>query len=176
VAEIPCIDFAALTAAYNREPYFALMPVTAMQGDLAAGDTSVALGPAARGADPGVRPRARRCQRVCARLPRGRAGGGGPRLRRRGRRRGSPRRRADVSQPAAVCGGLPPRPTVSLDVISLVASSCGDYRGHSEHRAAHAFAVHVATQRGLAERPPHRHPPRAQPVAPLRECHCRRPC
>jgi hypothetical protein len=28
-------------------------------------------------------------------------------------------------------------PTVSLDVISLVASSCGYYRGHIEHRAAH---------------------------------------
>src|SRR5262249_23227187 len=27
-------------------------------------------------------------------------------------------------------------PTVSLDVISLVASSCGYYRGHIEHRAA----------------------------------------
>ncbi len=29
------------------------------------------------------------------------------------------------------------KPTVSLDVISLVASSCGYYRGHIEHRAAH---------------------------------------
>jgi hypothetical protein len=28
------------------------------------------------------------------------------------------------------------RPTVSLDVISLVASSCGPYRGHIEQRAA----------------------------------------
>ena len=36
--------------------------------------------------------------------------------------------------------------TVSLDVISLVASSCGYYRGHVEQRAAHEFAVHVATQ------------------------------
>jgi len=60
------------------------------------------------------------------------------------------------------------RPTVSLDVISLVASSCGYYRGQIEHRVAHEFAVHVATQRGLAERTQHRHPPRAQPVAPLR--------
>ena len=67
------------------------------------------------------------------------------------------------------------KPIVSLDVISLVASSCGYYRGQIEHRVAHEFAVHVVTQRGLAERPPHRHPPRAQPVAPLRECHCRRP-
>src|SRR2546426_1187694 len=53
------------------------------------------------------------------------------------------------------------RPTVSLDAISLVASSCGYYRGQIEHRVAHEFAVHVATQRGLAERPQHRHPPRA---------------
>ena len=67
------------------------------------------------------------------------------------------------------------KPTVSLDVISLVASSCGYYRGHIEHRAAHECAVHVATQRGRAQRLPHRHPPRAQPVAPLREPHCRRP-
>ena len=44
-------------------------------------------------------------------------------------------------------------PTVSLDVICLVASSCGYYRGHIVHRVAHSFAVHVATQRGLAERP-----------------------
>jgi hypothetical protein len=75
-------------------------------------------------------------------------------------------------------GPLPSRlhiPTVSLDVISLVASSCGHYRGHIEPRAAHEFAVHVATQRGRAKHLQHRHPPRAQPVAPLRERHCRRP-
>jgi hypothetical protein len=36
-------------------------------------------------------------------------------------------------------------PTVSLDVISLVASSCGYYRGQIEQCAAHEFAVHVAT-------------------------------
>ena len=67
------------------------------------------------------------------------------------------------------------RPTVSLDVISLVASSCGYYRGQIEPRAAHSFAVHVATQRGFAKRIQHRHPPRAQPVAPMRERHCRCP-
>ena len=66
-------------------------------------------------------------------------------------------------------------PTVSLGVISLVASSCGYYRGQIEPRAAHEFAVHVATQRGRAKRIQHRHPPRAQPVAPLRERPCRRP-
>jgi hypothetical protein len=54
------------------------------------------------------------------------------------------------------------RPTVSLDAISLVASSCGHYRGHIEQRAAHEFAVHVATQNGLAKRIQYRHPPRAQ--------------
>jgi hypothetical protein len=43
-------------------------------------------------------------------------------------------------------------PTVSLDVISLVASSCGRYRGQIEHRAAYACAVLVATQRARAKR------------------------
>jgi hypothetical protein len=66
-------------------------------------------------------------------------------------------------------------PTVSLAVISLVASSCGYYKGHIEHHAAQSFTVHVAPQRGLAKRLQHRHPPHAQPVAPLRERHCRRP-
>jgi len=47
------------------------------------------------------------------------------------------------------------KPIVSLDVISLVASSCGYERGHIEQRAAHAFAVHVATQRGLAKHRQH---------------------
>ena len=42
---MPCIDFVAITAAYNWEPYLALMPVTATEGDLAAGDTSVGFGP-----------------------------------------------------------------------------------------------------------------------------------
>jgi hypothetical protein len=42
---MPCIDFVAITASYNWEPYLALMPVTAMQGDLAVDDTSVGLGP-----------------------------------------------------------------------------------------------------------------------------------
>ena len=67
------------------------------------------------------------------------------------------------------------RPTVSLDVISLVARSCGYDRGQIEHRAAQSFAVHVATQRGLAKRLPHRYPPCAQPVAPMRQHHCGRP-
>ena len=42
---MPHIDFMALTAADNREPYLALVLVTATQGDLAADDTSVGLGP-----------------------------------------------------------------------------------------------------------------------------------
>jgi len=62
-------------------------------------------------------------------------------------------------------------PTVCLNVISLVASSCGYTRGAIEHRVAQSCTAHVATPRGRAERPPHRHPPRAQPVAPLRERH-----
>src|SRR5215813_12781058 len=67
------------------------------------------------------------------------------------------------------------RPTVSLDVISLVASSCGYYRGQIEHCAAPSFAVHVATQRARAKRRQHCHPPRTQPVAHRRERHCRGP-
>ena len=66
------------------------------------------------------------------------------------------------------------KPTVSLDVISLVASSCGYYRGDIEHHAAQECTVHVATQRGRAKRPQRRHPPRDQSVAPRRERHCSR--
>jgi hypothetical protein len=40
-----CVDFVALTAAYNWEPYLARLPVTATQDDLAADDMSVGLGP-----------------------------------------------------------------------------------------------------------------------------------
>src|SRR5262249_39330464 len=84
-------------------------------------------------------------------------------------------RRGEVDAQACLKSGLHGNFTVSPDVISLVASSCGYYRGHIEHRAAHEFAVHVATQRGLVERIEHRRPPRSQPVAPMRERHCRRP-
>jgi hypothetical protein len=62
-------------------------------------------------------------------------------------------------------------PTVCLDIISLVASSCGYTRGEIERRVAQSCTAHVVPQRGLAERPPHRHPPRAQPVEPLQECY-----
>jgi len=71
--------------------------------------------------------------------------------------------------------GLTSRPTVSLDVISLVASCCGYDRNYIEPRAAQELAVYVATQRGRAQRVQHRHPPCAQPVAPMRERHCRCP-
>jgi|SoiMetStandDraft_2_1073263.scaffolds.fasta_scaffold74035_1 hypothetical protein len=43
--DMPHVDFVAITAAYNWEPYLALMPVTATEGDLAAGDMSVGAGP-----------------------------------------------------------------------------------------------------------------------------------
>src|SRR5262245_9892941 len=66
-------------------------------------------------------------------------------------------------------------PTVCLDVISLVASSCGYNRGAIEQRVAHEFTAHVTKQRGLVEHPQHRRPPRTQPAAPIRERHCRRP-
>jgi len=65
-------------------------------------------------------------------------------------------------------------PTVSLDVISLVAGSCGYTKGDIEPRVAQEFAMHLAPQRGLADWPHHRHPPHAQPVTPLRSCYGRR--
>ena len=43
--EKPYIDFMAITAVENWEPYLAHMRVTATEGELAAGDTSVGLGP-----------------------------------------------------------------------------------------------------------------------------------
>src|SRR5215467_12938986 len=47
------------------------------------------------------------------------------------------------------------KPTVSLDVISLMKDSYGYYREQIEQCAAHECAVHVATQRGGAQRPQH---------------------
>ena len=44
--DIRCIDFVAITASENWELYLALMPVTAMSGNFAVGDTSVGFGPA----------------------------------------------------------------------------------------------------------------------------------
>ena len=41
----PGIDFVAITAAYNREPYLAPMLVTITKDDLAVDDTSVGFGP-----------------------------------------------------------------------------------------------------------------------------------
>ena len=49
------------------------------------------------------------------------------------------------------------KPTVCLDVISLVASSCGYDSGQIEQLVAHKWAVHGATQGGPAERTQHRH-------------------
>ena len=43
--DIPHIDFMAIAAAYNGEPYWALMPVIATAGQVAAGTMSVGLGP-----------------------------------------------------------------------------------------------------------------------------------
>jgi hypothetical protein len=67
------------------------------------------------------------------------------------------------------------RPTVSHDIISLVASSCGYYRGQNEHRAAHEFVGHVVTQRRTRETSTT--PPSAarSAVAPVRERHCKSP-
>ena len=48
-------------------------------------------------------------------------------------------------------------------------------QGAIEPRVAQECMAHVATQRGLVECPPHRHPPCAPPVAPLRYGHGGRP-
>src|SRR5262249_11780088 len=53
------------------------------------------------------------------------------------------------------------KPTISLDVNSLVASSYGYFRGQIEQPVAHHFAVQWATQSERAKRPQHRHPPHA---------------
>src|SRR5215471_12680139 len=66
-------------------------------------------------------------------------------------------------------------PTVSLNVIALVASSCGYYRGQIEPQAAQECTVHVVTQRGRPKRLQHRHSPRVQLGVPIREQHCRHP-
>src|SRR2546422_7566863 len=66
-------------------------------------------------------------------------------------------------------------PTVSLGVTSAVASSCGHDSGQIEQRVAYELAGHWATHAGPAECPQHRHPPHAQPLAPGRQHHGRRP-
>jgi hypothetical protein len=68
-----------------------------------------------------------------------------------------------------------PMPTVSLGVTSAVVSSCGHDSGHIEHRVAHELAGHWATHERPAEGTQHRHPPHAQPLAPVRQHHGRRP-
>jgi hypothetical protein len=69
------------------------------------------------------------------------------------------------------CGACPCtlrlRPTVGLDVMSLVASSCKYNRGASEPRMAQACTAHVAAhQRGLAACPQPCHPPALSPSRP----------
>jgi len=66
-------------------------------------------------------------------------------------------------------------PTVSLGVTSAVVSSCGHDSGQIEQLVAQELAAHWATHEGPAERPQHRHPPHAQPLAPVRQHHGRRP-
>src|SRR5262249_7073672 len=67
------------------------------------------------------------------------------------------------------------KPTVSLGVISLVASSCGSYGGQIAPHAAPECTGHVATQRGRTKRLQHRQAPRVQLGVPLREQPCRYP-
>src|SRR5689334_17312860 len=42
---MPCLDFVAMTTAYNRDPSVALMPVTATAPAATAGARSVGVGP-----------------------------------------------------------------------------------------------------------------------------------
>ena len=67
------------------------------------------------------------------------------------------------------------KPTVSLGVTSAVVSSCGHDSGHIEHRVTHELAGHWATHERPAEGIQHRHPPHAQPLAPVRQPQGRRP-
>src|SRR5712691_6146371 len=68
-----------------------------------------------------------------------------------------------------------PIPTVSLGVTSAVVSSCGHDSGQIEQLVAHELAGHWATHAEPAERTQHRHPPHAQPLAPVRQHQGRRP-
>ncbi len=52
---------------------------------------------------------------------------------------------------------------------------CGYNSDQIARRVAHEWAVYWATQRGPAERTPHRHQQHAQPVAPVRQRQGRRP-
>ena len=84
--------------------------------------------------------------------------------------------RGSCSTPAFADKHLPKGiPTVSLGVTSAVVSSCGYESGHIEQRVAHELAGHWATHAGPAECPPYRHPPHAQPLAPVRQHHRRCP-
>ena len=66
------------------------------------------------------------------------------------------------------------RPTVSPGVTYAVVSSCGHDSGHIEQHVAQELAGHWATHAGPAERPPRRHPPHAQTLAPVQQHHGRR--
>jgi hypothetical protein len=67
------------------------------------------------------------------------------------------------------------KPTVCFDVIHFLIRIYGHNSGQIAQPVARSCAVPFATQRGRPTRLQYRHPPRAQPVAPLRERHCRGP-
>src|SRR5215813_10026184 len=77
--------------------------------------------------------------------------------------------------PRALLGFRGLIPTVSLGVTSAVVSSGGHESGHIEPRVTQAWAGHWASHAGPVARPPHRHPPHVQPLAPVRQPHGRRP-
>jgi len=87
----------------------------------------------------------------------------------------SPASSARTRLRACLKSGLRDTLTVWHDVTSMVGRSCRYNSGQIEHLAAHACAVHWAIHRGPAERTPHRHPQHAQPAAPVRQHHGRRP-
>ena len=92
-----------------------------------------------------------------------------------GMRRGRTRPPAKLTRTRLPARGLAYKPTVCLDVISSVASSYGYDSGQIEPRIAHELAVHVATHGGHTARTKHLHPPRAQPIAHVRQRQGRRP-
>jgi hypothetical protein len=60
------------------------------------------------------------------------------------------------------------KPTVCLDITSLVVDSYGYNSGQIEQRIAHALAMHWTTYGELAARTKHRHSPHVQPIVHVR--------
>ena len=69
----------------------------------------------------------------------------------------------------------PLNPTVCLDIILLMTSSCGYDSGQIAQLVARSLVGHGATHGEPAERSQHRHQQHVQPVAPVRQRQDQRP-